>query len=42
MGIIFKSATCRKTICFSKNEEVRDKLIGIYIEKHYFKTGKYY
>ncbi|MDR0294980.1 MAG: IS1 family transposase [Prevotellaceae bacterium] len=29
-------------MCFSKNEEVHDKLIGIYIEKHYFKTGKYY
>jgi insertion element IS1 protein InsB len=32
---------CRKTICFSKNEEVHDKLIGIYIEKHYYKTGRY-
>jgi insertion element IS1 protein InsB len=32
---------CRKTICFSKSEEVHDKLIGIYIEKHYFKTGQY-
>jgi len=32
---------CRKTICFSKNEEIHDKLIGIYIEKHYYKTGNY-
>jgi insertion element IS1 protein InsB len=32
---------CRKTICFSKSEEVHDKLIGIYIEKHYYRTGRY-
>ena len=32
---------CRKTICFSKSEEVHDKLIGIYIEKHYFKNGRF-
>ena len=32
---------CRKTICFSKSEEMHDKLIGIYIEKHYFKTGQF-
>ncbi|MDR2979760.1 MAG: IS1 family transposase, partial [Bacteroidales bacterium] len=30
---------CRKTICFSKSVEVHDKLIGLYIEKHYYKSN---
>jgi insertion element IS1 protein InsB len=31
----------RKTICFSKNEEIHDNVIGMYINKYYFKHGKY-
>jgi insertion element IS1 protein InsB len=31
----------RKTICFSKNEQIHDNVIGIYIETFYYKTGKY-
>lgn len=31
----------RKTICFSKNEEIHDNVIGMYIEKYYYKTGTY-
>lgn len=31
----------RKTICFSKNEEIHDNVIGMYIEKYYFKHGKF-
>ncbi|MDR2510870.1 MAG: IS1 family transposase [Bacteroidales bacterium] len=31
----------RKTICFSKNETVHDNVIGMYIEKFYFRTGTY-
>jgi insertion element IS1 protein InsB len=31
----------RKTICFSKNEQVHDNVIGTYIETFYYKTGKY-
>ena len=27
---------CRKTICFSKSEQVHDKLIGIYIENNLY------
>jgi len=29
----------RKTICYSKNELVHDNVIGMYIERYYFKTG---
>ena len=29
----------RKTICYSKSEEVHDKVIGMYIERYYFKNG---
>jgi insertion element IS1 protein InsB len=29
----------RKTICYSKNEEVHDNVIGMYIERYYFRTG---
>ena len=31
----------RKTICFSKNEQIHDNVIGMYIEKYYYRTGKY-
>ena len=31
----------RRTICFSKNEQIHDNVIGMYINKHYFKTGQY-
>jgi insertion element IS1 protein InsB len=29
----------RKTICFSKNEQIHDNVIGMYIERYYFKNG---
>ncbi|MDR0414012.1 MAG: IS1 family transposase [Prevotellaceae bacterium] len=25
----------RKTVCFSKNEQLHDNVIGVYIEKYY-------
>ncbi|WP_373513687.1 hypothetical protein [Persicitalea sp.] len=28
-------------MCFSKNEQIHDNVIGMYINKHYFKTGQY-
>ena len=31
----------RRTICFSKSEIVHDNVIGMYIEKYYYKTGIY-
>jgi insertion element IS1 protein InsB len=31
----------RKTICFSKNEQIHDNVIGLYIETFYYKTGSY-
>jgi len=31
----------RKTICFSKNEKIHDNVIGMYIEKYYYKQGKF-
>jgi len=31
----------RKTVCFSKNEEIHDKVIGMYIERNYFKKGTF-
>lgn len=31
----------RKTICFSKNETIHDNVIGMYIEKHYYRHGTY-
>ena len=31
----------RKTICFSKNEKIHDNVIGMYINRYYFKTGRY-
>ncbi|MDR2978964.1 MAG: IS1 family transposase [Bacteroidales bacterium] len=32
---------CRKTICFSKRVEVHDKLIGLYVEKQYYKSNAF-
>lgn len=29
----------RKTICFSKDEQIHDNVIGMYIEKYYYKRG---
>ena len=29
----------RKTICFSKNEYIHDKVLSMYIEKYYFKES---
>ena len=29
----------RKTICFSKNEQIHDNVIGMYIEKYYFQNS---
>jgi hypothetical protein len=31
----------RKAVCFSKNEQLHDNVIGMYVEKYYYKTGKY-
>ena len=31
----------RKTICFSKDEQIHDNVIGMYIQTFYYKTGKY-
>jgi insertion element IS1 protein InsB len=31
----------RKTICFSKSEKVHDNVIGLYINRYYFKEGCY-
>jgi len=31
----------RKTICFSKNEQIHDNVVGMYIESFYYKTGTY-
>jgi len=31
----------RRSICFSKNETIHDNVIGLYIEKFYYKTGTY-
>jgi len=31
----------RKTICFSKNEQIHDNVIGTYIERFYYKNGTY-
>jgi IS1 family transposase len=31
----------RKTICFSKNEQIHENIIGMYIESFYYKTGIY-
>lgn len=31
----------RKTICFSKDEKIHDNVIGMYIERYYFRSGTY-
>lgn len=31
----------RRTICFSKNEKIHDNVIGMYIEKYYYKPGSF-
>ena len=31
----------RRTICYSKNEQIHDIVISIYIERYYYKTGTY-
>ncbi len=31
----------RRTICFSKNEQIHDNVIGLYIERYYYKNGKF-
>jgi insertion element IS1 protein InsB len=31
----------RKTICFSKSEQIHDNVIGLYIQTYYFKCGLY-
>jgi insertion element IS1 protein InsB len=31
----------RRTICYSKNEKIHDNVIGMYIERYYYKTGLY-
>ena len=31
----------RRTICFSKNETIHDKVTDLYIETFYYKTGTY-
>jgi insertion element IS1 protein InsB len=31
----------RKTICFSKDEQIHDNVIGMYIERYYYRTGKF-
>jgi IS1 family transposase len=31
----------RKTICYSKNEEIHDNVIGMYIARHYYRKGVY-
>jgi insertion element IS1 protein InsB len=31
----------RKTVCYSKSEEIHDNVAGMYIERFYFKSGLY-
>ena len=31
----------RKSVCFSKNGQIHDNVIGMYIERFYYKTGTY-
>lgn len=31
----------RRTICFSKDEDIHDNVIGMYIEKYYYKSGTF-
>ena len=30
-----------RTVCFSKNGQIHDNVIGMYIERYYYKTGTY-
>jgi insertion element IS1 protein InsB len=32
----------RKTSCYSKKEQIYDNVIGMYIERYYFRTGKFH
>jgi insertion element IS1 protein InsB len=29
----------RKTVCYSKDEQIHDNVTGMYIERYYFKSG---
>jgi insertion element IS1 protein InsB len=31
----------RKTVCYSKDEQIYDKVTGMYIERYYFKSGRF-
>jgi insertion element IS1 protein InsB len=31
----------RRTICYSKNEQIHDNVIGMYIDRFYYKSGTY-
>ena len=31
----------RRTICYSKNEQIHDNVIGMYIERFYYQSGTY-
>jgi len=31
----------RRTICYSKSEQIHDNVIGMYIERFFYKTGNY-
>lgn len=31
----------RRTICFSKDEQIHDNIISMYIEKYYYKSGTF-
>ena len=31
----------RKTICYSRNEQIHDNVIGMYIQRFYYRSGKY-
>ncbi|MCL4117819.1 UNVERIFIED_CONTAM: hypothetical protein GTU68_054808 [Idotea baltica] len=31
----------RRTICFSKNQQIHDNVIGMYIEKYYYEKGRF-
>jgi insertion element IS1 protein InsB len=31
----------RRTVCFSKNGKIHDNVIGMHIEKYYFKFGTF-
>ena len=31
----------RRTICFSKSEKIHDNVIGMYINKYYFRKGRF-